>query len=307
MGEVTVVIACYSEDRWDSIRGAVRSVQAQQCPPVDIVVVVDHNRVLAERIRREIPEVIAVSYDNGPRGASGARNAGVERVSTPITAFLDDDEAACPDWLEHLVAPFADPAVVGTGGRYRANWVAAKPGWFPDEFGWVVGDAFLGLPTEQARVRNVWSGNMAVRTAAFRAVGGFRVEFGKQGETSQPEDTDLCIRMAETDPGSHWIYVPDAVIDHTIPPDRGRFGYFLRRCYLEGKGKVELGRDGHRGDRLGDERNYVATVLTRGMRRYLVGPHASAAKAAAVLAGIGSAGTGAFAASVRLGTRGGPQ
>jgi hypothetical protein len=53
-------------------------------------------------------------------------------------------------------------------------------------------------------------GNMAVRTDVFRQVGGFRTDFGKRGSIPQPEDTDLCIRMAEAT-GGHWMYVPEAI------------------------------------------------------------------------------------------------
>ncbi|WP_143547545.1 glycosyltransferase family 2 protein [Rhodococcus sp. ACPA4] len=294
---VSVVIACYSMARWHGITNAVRSVVAQSVPVDQIIVAVDHNPELVERLRRELPEISVVSYENGPGGASGARNAGVELVATPYTAFLDDDEIAERDWLAALMAPFVDGAVVGTGGRYRAVWASAKPNWFPDEFGWVVGESFLGMPVVTSRVRNVWSGNMAVRTEVFRAVGGFRVGFGKQGNRSQPEDTDLCIRMSEHGQDFHWIYVPTAVIDHEIPQHRSTFRFFLRRCYSEGKGKVELRHDENNSDELSDERSYVRTVLTQGVRRYAGGRNASASKAAALMAGIGSAGLGAASAT----------
>lgn len=299
---VSVVMACYSMERWQGIAAAIRSVEAQSVPPARIIVAVDHNPELAKKLRLELPGISVASYDDGPRGASGARNCGVQLVSTPFTAFLDDDEIAEPDWLAQLMAPFVHETVVGTGGRYRAVWTSAKPGWFPDEFGWVVGESFLGMPTVTTRVRNVWSGNMAVRTHVFRAVGGFRVGFGKQGTQSQPEDTDLCIRMAEYSKGFHWMYVPDAVIDHEIPAVRSTFRFFLARCYSEGKGKVELRDDENNSDELSDERSYVRTVLTQGIRRYVRGKDASPSKAAALVVGIGSAGLGAASATV-LGLR----
>lgn len=61
--------------------------------------------------------------------------------------------------------------------------------------------SYEGLPTVTAAVRNVWWGNMAVRTGTFRNAGGFRADFGKRGSIAEPEDTDLCVRMAATTGG----------------------------------------------------------------------------------------------------------
>ncbi|MFE5643856.1 glycosyltransferase [Rhodococcus sp. NPDC056516] len=295
---VSVVMACYSMERLQGIVAAVDSIAAQTLQPAEIIVAVDHNRALANTLRREMPGICVISYEDGPRGASGARNAGVAVVSTPYTAFIDDDEIADSYWLSELIHPFADDRVVGTGGRYRAVWRSPKPSWFPEEFGWVVGESFQGMPIETSRVRNVWSGNMAVRTAAFRAVGGFRVGFGKSGERSQPEDTDLCIRMAELGDDFHWVYVPASVIDHDIPFERSTFQFFLARCYSEGKGKIELRNDRNGSEELDDEREYVRSVLTSGLRRYVFGDSVSLSKAATVVAGIVSAGMGALSAIV---------
>jgi GT2 family glycosyltransferase len=81
--------------------------------------------------------------------------------------------------------------------------------------------AYEGLPTVTAPVRNVWSGNMAVRTDAFRKLGGFRTYFGKCRSTSQPEDTDLCMRMAAAT-GGPWMYVPTAAVNHIVSRSHAR-------------------------------------------------------------------------------------
>jgi hypothetical protein len=51
---------------------------------------------------------------------------------------------------------------------------------------------------------------MAVRTDFFRAVGGFRSDFGKVSARSSPEDTGLCIRIAASVAGARLVYTPDA-------------------------------------------------------------------------------------------------
>ncbi|WP_197381316.1 glycosyltransferase family 2 protein [Mycolicibacterium mengxianglii] len=297
---VSVVIAAYSLERLDAIEAALNSVRKQNLPPHRVVLAVDNNPALAELVTQRFDWATVVS-NTGGRGASATRNAGAAVVDTEFTAFLDDDETADPDWLLELTRPFADPAVVGTGGRYTPCWGGTrdgvKPAWFPDDFAWVVGGAYEGMPTTTAEVRNVWAGNMAVRTAAFRAVGGFRADFGKQDVVSEPEDTDLCIRMA--DGRGHWMYVPSAVIFHDVPASRASFAFFLRRCVSEGRGKAAL------RDRLGSdsaidvERDYVWRSLRTAVARLLSLEPRRMQQGAAALLGMGCAGAGFAAQLIR--------
>lgn len=288
--DVTVVVSCYTERRLDNIRAALRSLRAQTLTPRSVVVAVDNNPRLAALLAAEF-DWITVAENHGPRGASATRNRGVDAVATPFTAFLDDDETANADWLYKLTEPFVNPSVIGTGGRYIPSWQRDKPEWFPDEFAWVVGGSYLGLPTQVARVRNVWSGNMAVRTEAFRDVKGFRTDFGKRGAIPQPEDTDLCIRMTLAS-GGHWMYVPDAIILHDVPADRASLGFFLRRCYAEGAGKAAMGRYLANTVATGNEHDYVRTILRASLQRLLLGRRTANRQGLVMLGGLTSAGAG---------------
>jgi GT2 family glycosyltransferase len=258
----SIVIACHTEERFEHLLEAIESAQRQTPAPDQVIVAVDHNEELCHRLRSELDRIEIVDH-RGARGASGARNAGAARAISPYLVFLDDDVRAHPGWLRHLLVPFEDPHVIGTGGMTMAAWEGPRPPWFPDEFGWVVGASPAGLPTEFAPVRNVWAENMAVRRSAFEAVGGFRAGFGKVGSTSRPEDTDLCIRIGASAPESWWAHVPNAVVEHVVPRARSTFAFFLRRCYSEGAGKVEL--SAHLGDDrdLEDERSYLLRTLPR--------------------------------------------
>lgn len=291
---VTVVIACYNEGNWTAILDAARSALTQVPRSPSVVVAVDHNEILSTRLRREVPGISVVDNLSGHRGASGTRNAGAEAARTEFLAFLDDDEIAEPDWLLQLLQPFTDPAVIGTGGRYLPVWDRRRPAWFPDEFAWVVGGHHTGMPVHAAPVRNVWSGNMAVRADVFRQVGGFRTDFGKVGSRSRPEDTDLCIRIAASRPGTHWMYLPAARIHHTVPADRSSFAFYLRRCYAEGRGKIELNEAVAAEGTLDVERDYLRRTIPAGISKHLRDAGSAAGRAAAIVAGISAAGAGAL-------------
>jgi GT2 family glycosyltransferase len=230
------------------------------------------------------------------RGVSGNRNTGAFHTRTPLIAFLDDDTSAEPDWLEHLVAPFGDRQVVGTGGRINPEWLRGRePRWLPEEFLWAFGGSYAGLPTRTAPVRNVWSASMAVRREVFLKVGGFRVGFGKLGDRNRPEDTELCLRMSAAG-GGHWMYVPAAAIRHRVPESASTFGFFLRRCYAEGRGKVQMAALHDKPETLGTERDYLRS-LPKAMVRHLAAASRGAGldhalRAGGVLAGVAAAGVG---------------
>jgi GT2 family glycosyltransferase len=311
MNPVSVVIPCHSERNWDTLAGVVASALAQQPPPAEVVVVVDHNQRLFDRARRELPGA-TVLENRFKRGASGTRNTGARHTSTPLVVFLDSDITAGPRLVAELVAPFDDPSVVGTGGAIVAAWERSRPLWMPDELLWAVGASYTGLPATTAPVRNVWSASMAVRRDAFTAVGGFRDGFGKIGNRNRPEDTDLCMRMSEN--GGRWMYVPSAVVEHDVPADRSTFGFLLRRCYAEGRGKVQMARllDGSRS--LGAERSYLSHTLPRAVLRDL--SHAvrpgdtarparasHAARAGTVVAAVAAAAAGGVVETLDAGWR----
>jgi cellulose synthase/poly-beta-1,6-N-acetylglucosamine synthase-like glycosyltransferase len=300
---VSVVIAAYAQDRWDYLREAVASVLAQSRPALEVVVVIDHNPALLARARRELPGVTVIP-NTGTRGASGARNSGVAACRSDVLAFLDDDARASAGWLEALVGHFADPGVVGVGGRVSPLWVSSRPRWFPPEFDWTIGASYHGMPATASSVRNVWSNNMAIRRTAFDAAGGFRADFGKVGSRSRPEDTDLCLRAAAVTNQGTWVYEPAGLAGHWVPEERATVRYFLRRCFHEGRGKAGLAALDGAGESTSTERHYARHVLPRGVARGLReaarGDGSGALRSAAITAGLGVTAAG-FAAGMLVG------
>jgi hypothetical protein len=288
---VSVVIPAYSDERWTQLHEAVASALAQTYPATEVIVAVDHNPGLLSRARRELTDVVVIP-STGARGASGTRNSGVARSSGEIIAFLDDDACAAPDWLETLVVHFADPAIAGVGGRVDPLWATARPRWFPGEFDWALGASYSGMPTTTARVRNVWTNNMALRRSAFDAAGGFREDFGKVGGVCRPEDTDLCLRVTS---GS-WLYVPAGAVGHWVPAERATFRYFLRRCFEEGQGKAGIAVVEGAATGTSAERSYTARVLPaavgRGLAETVTGDGAGALRSAAIVSGFCTAAAG---------------
>jgi GT2 family glycosyltransferase len=289
---ISVVICAYTEDRWADICAAVASVRAQTVAAHEIVMVIDHNPALLNRAAAELSDVRVIA-NTGARGLSDARNSGVQATTGEVVAFLDDDARAAPDWLAVLADAYGDPAVIGAGGFAEPSWDAGRPGWFPEEFDWVVGCSYRGMPESTAAVRNVLGCNMSFRREAFELAGSFSPMVGRVG--ARPvggEETEFCIRLAASSPERVIVYEPTARVLHRVPAARGRWSYFRSRCIAEGVSKAVVARLSPGGGRaLTTERRYVTHTLpaavARGlaaavMRRDPQGP----ARAAAVIAGL---------------------
>jgi glycosyltransferase involved in cell wall biosynthesis len=267
----SVVICVHTEDRWGDILAAVSSCERQTKPPDEIIIVVDYNQVLLSRLAKRFPRHI-VTANLKEKGLSGARNTGIASATSSIIAFLDDDATASDSWIELLTGHCAAPNVLGSGSRVDPLWVGRRPRWFPDEFLWVVGCSYRGMPLTTSPVRNLMGGAMCVRRTIFENVGGFSSLLGRG--TGHPliscEETELCIRAGKAFPGHKFIFEPATSIRHKVSASRVTWNYFRLRCYAEGISKaVVVTRSGAK-DGLSIEREYTLKILPRGIARGIV-------------------------------------
>jgi glycosyltransferase involved in cell wall biosynthesis len=294
--DVSVIICAYTEDRWNVLCAAVESVRGQTCPPKEIILVIDHNPALFERAGRQFLRETVIENQEG-KGLSGARNSGIAVASGEVIAFMDEDAAAEPDWLERLLAGYADPLVCGVGGAIQPHWLIQPPGWFPEEFNWVIGCTYKGMPDAPAPVRNLIGANMSFERTVFETCGGFQSGLGRVGTLPLGcEETELCIRVRQRRPEQKFLFEPGALVRHQVPGKRGTLRYFASRCFSEGISKAAVSSLVGARDGLASERAYTWRTLPGGMLRgFLDGLHGHAAgfgRAAAILAGLGITGLG---------------
>ncbi|HEX9014593.1 MAG TPA: glycosyltransferase family 2 protein [Chloroflexota bacterium] len=291
---VSVVVRTYTDARWDYLVRCISSIEAQSRVPDEIVVVVDHNEPLYERVKKRFPTAAVVQNDE-PAGSSGAWNSGIAAASGDLLAFIDDDATAAPDWLEQLLEGYDDPAVVGVGGQIAPVWEDGRPGWFPEEFNWVVGSSYRGLSEGESRVRNLIGCNMSFRRRVFDAAGGFLgAESGIGHNGGSPigcDETEFCIRVGQRWPKAIMLYRPQARVYHSVPARRATWQYFLARCQFEGRSKARVARLVGSQAGLETERAYALTALPKGVARgvgdlVLSRDPSGLARAGAIVAGL---------------------
>jgi glucosyl-dolichyl phosphate glucuronosyltransferase len=315
--DVSVVICAYTTERWQLLRQAVWSVEQQLADDgsgsepilgeVEIIVVIDHSDELLDAARTEWPQHRVVP-NLERRGLSGARNTGVRIAAGELVAFLDDDASAEPHWLARLARHFDDPSVWGAGGYVEPRFVDGEPGWLPAEFGWVVGCSYRGQPTTVRDVRNPIGASMIFRRDAFALVGDFRDGMGRVGTIPLGcEETEFAIRVRAQ--GGRVVHDPAARVRHTVPHERARWRYFVRRCWAEGLSKAAVVDLSGADEGLASERAYVRRVLPRAVIRSLgrvvAGPRRGSAVGRATAIVVGSVVTAAGFARGRWIRRGG--
>jgi glycosyltransferase involved in cell wall biosynthesis len=284
--DAAVVICAYTEERWNELVAAVRSVETQSTSAAEIVVVVDHNDVLLRRSQAEFGgPTVRVVPNTEAQGLGGARNSGLAATVSEVVVFLDDDAEADAHWLERLCAGYADGDVLGVGGRIDAVWGCGRPFWFPEEFDWVVGCSYKGLPAVASSVRNLIGCNMSFRRHVFDEIGVFKLGYGC-------DETEFCLRLGERWPHKRLVYEPNAVVAHRVSASRHEFRHFRERCYFEGGSKAVVTWLHPVREGLSSERAYTLKTLPRGvilnvtdaaLRRRPGG----LARAAAIVVGLG--------------------
>jgi glycosyltransferase involved in cell wall biosynthesis len=234
--KVSVVVCTYSLDTYDAFTEAVESVLSQTYDDVELVVVVDGNRSLYDRII-EAYGSLTVHLNEENVGLSESRNRGVERASGDVIAFLDDDAVADERWVEELVSVYESRDAIAVGGKMVGQWVAGKPSFLPEEFYWLVGVTHRGFAEPGQEVRNTFGSNISFRREVFEEIGEFDPELGRRGSLNiQAEETIFCVLMCEQY-GHGVVYNPDAVVAHKVFDYRTEPKWLVERAFWQGYSK----------------------------------------------------------------------
>jgi Glycosyl transferase family 2 len=283
---VSVIVCCFTEERWDDLSACLESLFVQTHAPDEIVVIVDHNPAMLERVQQTWEGWVKAYANIHPKGLVGSQNTSLEVVTSDIVAFIDDDTVATPSWTQHLLRHYENPSVIAVGGFITPSWLPRQPRWYPEEFFWIVGGSYKGLPEKLSPVRNLWGGNRSFRRSLMIQAGGFleTPELSNVGVThSGSDETELCIRLRQHNPNGVILFDPKARVYHKVPAHQATYTYFLARCRSEGCSKA-VTRQLAQQDGLSSETTHIKKTLPLAVLRAL--GQGNIAKAAAISSGM---------------------
>ena len=242
--KVTVIICCYTTERLKDIHEAVDSIMAQTLKPDEIIISVDHNEELYQKLKTGLPSKVKVVLNRGIRGSAETRNTGIRSAEGDIVAFIDDDATAKENWLEELIKPYNDDDVLVSGGHIISIWEKGRPLWFPEELDWIVGGTYKGYTETQTQIRNVHWPNMSFRRRVCDKVGYVRTDIGAIGNVARSGDeTELCMRISHHISGARIAYCPEAIVYHKALPSHSSLIAAIKRSFREGRYKSINNKD----------------------------------------------------------------
>jgi peptidoglycan/xylan/chitin deacetylase (PgdA/CDA1 family) len=171
------IVICVT-GRGDGVRRSLDAVSEQGCRAVWLATAADGGRERAGiggAASASTMDVRVLSA-SGP-GLAGARNAALAASDAAVLAFLEDDVVVAPGWLAALREGWdgAPDRVAAIGGPIELRLPGATPRWFGDE----LHPSFATLDYGPAPLvldpasRTLHAGNLSVRSAPLRAIGGF--------------------------------------------------------------------------------------------------------------------------------------
>ena len=239
---VSIVVATY--DRPADLRRCLDSLSDQRTArPFQIIVVDNHPASgVTRQVVADYPQVVLVDEHRG--GLSYARNRGIACADGDIILTTDDDVVCPPDWVERLVAPFAEADVMVVTGNVLPIALDTDAARMFEAYGG------LGRGFSRFRVDHEWfrrfrkavptwqlgcTANAAFRASIFRdaSIGLMDEALGAGTPTGCSEDTYVFYRVLKA--GYAMVYDPRAYVWHR---HRDSLAALRKQIYAYSKGHV---------------------------------------------------------------------
>lgn len=231
LSETVNIDVCVCTFRRPQVTDTLRSLSALQLPDqVHVrVIVADNDETPSAKERVEACKDdydLNVLYVHAPaRNISIARNACLDHAHAGLTAFIDDDEYASPDWLHNFLTRYRETNAPAILGPVYAVYSESTPAWMRrEDFHsiypvWVNGHIITGYTSNVLLDRSVRD------VCKLR----FREELGKTG------GEDSAFFAALYNHGLIIEYAEHAIVREPVPDGRAKLSWLAKRRFRMGQ------------------------------------------------------------------------
>jgi len=171
----------------------------------EVIVVDDGSTDSTPDIIRRFP----VKYFWQPnQGPAAARNKGAREAQGDIILFTDADCVPEYSWIEEMVKPFNNPAIIAVKGAYKTDQKSLTARFAQIEF-----EERFDMLKKIESIDMVDTYSAGYRKSVFLSFGGFDPSF----PVANNEDTDLSYKMSKA--GYRMVFNPHAIVYHLNHPD----------------------------------------------------------------------------------------
>ena len=269
---ISVIICTYNREKY--IYNVLSSLAHGTFPAhLFEIVLVDNNctddtHAEVDRFCADNPSVTLRYFVETNQGLSHARNRGIKESKGDILVYVDDDATVNPDYLRTYADWFAShPETDAAGGPIIPHYeTGSEPRWmtyfikrlltgylyFGNKPGPFPGDNYPG------------GGNAAYRSRVFEKVGLYNVELGRNGDSlGGGEEKDIFDKMKRE--GMQFIYLPQAILYHSIPGYKLEADYFNRLTTGIGQSErartLRIGKSSYRKRLMSELKKWCATIV----------------------------------------------
>ncbi len=220
---ISIVIPAFNAEKY--IARCFDGLRAQKNVRDQCEIIVVNNAGQAGAMVREIAQRHGARVlEQSNQGASAARNLGAQSARGDIVLFLDGDCEPDPNWVSAMIAPFAEPIVVGAGGMKQTHQRGLMPQFIQAEF-----DYRYDQVRSHRYIDFIDSGTAAYRREIFLQNRGFDTSL------MDAEDVELSFRLSEQ--GHKMAFARNAIVFHEHPSSvweylRRKFTYAYWRSFV---------------------------------------------------------------------------
>lgn len=198
------------------LEGCLEALERQTVGREEYEVIVVNDGPIDDSAQKAAERHQALFLYQPREGAGAARNLGAEHAKGEFLLFTDADCIPATDWIEKMIAPFADPEVSGVCGIIRTHQNGLVPRFVQLEY-----DHRYRNVARHTRIDFVNTGTAAYRREIFLQSGGF------DPTLLGAEDMEFSYRLAGQ--GHKLVFAPQAIAYHPHPTSI--LAYARRKCH----------------------------------------------------------------------------